>query len=317
MPIDLHILPKLKDSLSFLYVEHAIIEQKDTSIIMIREDGKTPIPIASLTVLLIGPGVTITHAAIKAVCDCGCSIVWSGEDAFRFYAMGLGETRKARNLLKQAALCMNKELHLEVVRKMYAKRFPKLDTSKLGLREIRGLEGIRMRESYKHMARFYGVDWKKRDYKHTDWNSADPLNRALSAANSALYGVCQAAIVSLGYSTGLGFIHTGKMLSFVYDVADLYKTETTLPAAFQAVRDFRVGENLERKVRINCRQFFHERKILKRIPEDLDWLFDIDLSENNELDQTVGDLWDEEEEAIAGGMNHGVDLNDSHYNGKR
>lgn len=71
MKKDLHELPKLRDSVSFIYAEHAVIEQNDSSIMLIQEEGKTPIPVSSVTCLLLGPGTRITHAAIKAIADNG------------------------------------------------------------------------------------------------------------------------------------------------------------------------------------------------------------------------------------------------------
>ncbi|MEG0766323.1 MAG: type I-E CRISPR-associated endonuclease Cas1e, partial [Clostridia bacterium] len=199
MPRDLHALPKLRDSLTFLYLEHAVIEQEALSIVAIQGADRIPVPIASMTVLLLGPGISITHAAVKAVCDNGCTIVWCGERAARFYAVGLGETRSAQNLLLQAHLCMKEDRHMEVVRRMYRRRFPEIDCEGMTLQQIRGMEGIRVREAYRQAARQYGVQWKGRDCKQENWEDADDLNRALSMANAVLYGLCQAAIVSLGF----------------------------------------------------------------------------------------------------------------------
>ena len=198
MPQDLQRLPKLRDSLSFLYIEHAIIEQDNLSIRAIRADGTVPIPIAAMTVLMLGPGVSITHAAIKAICDNGCTVVWCGENASRFYAVGMGETRSADNLLHQATLCMDEKRHMQVVRKMYERRFPDMDCSDLSLSQIRGMEGVRVREAYRLFSKQYGVPWTKRDYKTTSWEDASPINRALSTANNVLYSICQGAIVSMG-----------------------------------------------------------------------------------------------------------------------
>lgn len=304
LPIDFHQLPKLRDSLSFLYIEHAIIEQDDLSIVVIRNDGRIPVPIASTTVLMLGPGVSITHAAIRAICDNGCAVVWCGEHASRFYAVGLGETRSAENLLLQAKLCMDEERHMEVVRRMYLRRFPDMNCDGMTLRQIRGLEGIRVREAYRQFASQYGVPWKKRDYKQTSWDDADPINRALSLANTVLYSICQAAIVSLGYSPGLGFIHTGKMLSFVYDIADLYKAETSIPAAFSVVGGSYT--NLEAEVRTACRRTIRSAHVLKRIAEDIAWIFEQhDDSEQQTVDR-VGMLWDDSGN-IEGGKNYAGD----------
>ena len=304
MPKDLHELPRLSDSISYVYVEHSVIEQQDSSVVLLTKDGRIPVPIASTTCLLIGPGTSVTHAAIKAICDNGCLAVWCGEKLGRFYATGLGETRSSLNLLHQAALCMDKTSHLEVVRRMYARRFPKQLQEDRTLEQLRGMEGIRMKEAYKTMARFTGVPWHGRDYKTTAWDDADPINQALSVANVLLYSVCQAAVVSLGYSPALGFIHTGKMLSFVYDVADLYKTDITIPAAFEAVKDNVNPLELDLHVRLNCRKRLEAFQLMKKIPVDLAWIFDVSVEE--QLDAAItGSLWNEENGTVSGGVNYG------------
>jgi CRISPR-associated protein Cas1 len=216
---------------SYLYVEHCRIDQEDKAIALHDKNGKTPVPCASLVMLMLGPGTSITHAAIRALADNGCLVIWSGEENVRFYAQGMGETRSARNLLRQARLCSNPDRRLQVVLRMYQHRFDEPLGGGMTLRQIRGREGIRVRESYARASRATGVPWHGRSYVSTNWAAADPVNRALSCANSCLYGICHAAIVSMGYSPALGFIHTGKMLSFVYDIADLYKADLTIPLA--------------------------------------------------------------------------------------
>lgn len=246
-------LPKLRDSITYLYLEHAVIEQNDTAIVAIQKDGRIPIPIAAMTCLLLGPGTSVTHAAIRAICENGCMAIWCGEGATRFYAAGIGETRSAKNLLCQAKACMDEALHMQAVRRMYAIRFPNVKTDHLTLQQIRGMEGIRVRKAYELASRMTGVKWNKRSYKNQDWDMADPVNQALSEANAMLYGLCHAAIVSLGYSPGLGFVHTGKQLSFVYDIADLYKAETTIPAAFETVQHH---DKSSKEIRLRCRKYF-------------------------------------------------------------
>lgn len=303
MPKDLHSLPKLRDSLTYIYIEKAVIEQDATSIVSVQGTRRTPIPIAAMTVLLLGPGTSITHAAIKAISDCGCMVEWCGEKAQKFYAFGTGETRSAENLLKQAELCMDQEKHMQVVYRMYRRRFPEMHTEGMTLQQVRGLEGIRVREAYKSAAKEAGVKWTKRNYKTTDWDDSDPINQALSYANTILYALCQSAIISLGYSTGLGFIHTGKQLSFVYDIADLYKATTTIPAAFQAVAQN--DSDLYSLVRFKCRQYLHAQKVLKRIPEDIAWIFDISCDIEGLSVEDVGNLWDGDGNTIEGGKNYG------------
>jgi len=298
---DLHILPQLRDSISYIYIEHAVIVQKDSSIVAVKQMGHIPIPVASLTCLMLGPGVNITHSAIKVAAESGCMIIWCGDHGSFFYASGAGETRSAHNVMIQAKYCMDKTLHMEVVRKMYEIRFPKMDCSKMTLQQIRGLEGIRVRQAYQSAARLYGIKWKSRKYKKDDWDSADEINRALSSANALLYSICQATIVSLGYSTALGFVHTGKMLSFVYDIADLYKAETTIPAAFEAVKANRSYP--EKEVRNICRKYFQKIKLMQRIAKDIASFFADNDNEQADALRT-GELWNKEDISLPGGKNY-------------
>jgi CRISPR-associated protein Cas1 len=291
--------------MSYIYVEHAIIEQESLSIVIIKEDGRIPVPVASLTVLFLGPGTRITHAAVKAICDNGCMAIWCGEGAGRFYAYGMGETRSSANLLSQAKLCMDEEMHMKVVVRMYKRRFPDLPDREFTLKQIRGMEGIRVKQAYKQASQVSGVQWNGREYKQTKWDASNEINRALSAANACLYGLCHAAIVALGYSPGLGFVHTGKMLSFVYDIADLYKAETTIPASFEVVS--KKPDDVEREVRAVCRRYFKNHNVLKRIPEDIDWIFDISNNDQDVNSMAPGDIWDDEK-TTSGGRNYSHEL---------
>lgn len=299
---DFQSLPKIRDSISYIYIDHAVIEQQDSSIVINRKDSKIPIPVAATTCLMIGPGTSITHAAIKSATENGCMIVWCGDHGEKYYASGMGETRSAENLLLQAKLCMDSEKHLLVAKRMYKRRFPDLPEQEYTLQQLRGMEGIRMKQAYKLAAKQTGIKWNRRDYKTTSWEDSDPVNRALSTANSILYSICQAAIISLGYSPALGFVHTGKMLSFVYDIGDLYKADTTIPAAFEAVQ--RNPDECEEIVRALCRQRFNAIHLMKRIPEDIEWVFDVNDTEHR-VEQATGDLWNEDGTTSSGGKNYG------------
>jgi len=199
---------------------------------------------------------------------------------------------------------------------MYARRFPGIRIKGMSLKQVRGIEGIRVREAYRNASKASGVKWGKRDYKTENWDNANEINRALSYANTILYGICQAAIISLGYSTGLGFIHTGKLLSFVYDIADLYKATVTIPAAFDAVGQS--PPDLERTIRIECRKNLHAQKVLSRIPEDIAWILDIQAEREDEIALQPGDLWDGAGATTRGGVNYAKEdlSNGNDYDGK-
>lgn len=264
---DLHVLPKFRDGWSYLYVEHCRIDQEARAIAIHDEAGKVPVPCANLALLMLGPGVSITHAAISVLADHGCLVAWCGEEGVRFYAVGMGKTRSAANFLHQARAWADENLRMQVVRRLYQLRFSGKFDPGLTLRQIRGMEGVRVRDAYARAARETGVPWSGRSYRRDKWSNADPVNRALSVANACLYGICHAAIVSAGFSPALGFIHTGKMLSFVYDVADLYKAEVTIPVAFRAAAEEKDG--LERRVRVTCRDGFVSTRLLERIIPDV------------------------------------------------
>lgn len=300
---DLHELPKLRDSLSYLYVEHAVLNRKDHAIEYLREnEGRVIIPVAALSVLLLGPGTKITHAAIRTLSDNGCAVVWVGEEGTKFYAQGTGETRRSYHLLRQAELSCDPQMRLGVVRRMYQKRFPEPLSDDLTLEQIRGMEGARVRSAYYQSSHQYGVKWHGRSYERGNWGNSDPINRALSAAHALLNGLCHTAIVSGGYSPALGFIHTGKQLSFVYDIADLYKAEITIPLAFQLVAES--TEKVEARVRTACRERFRTARLLERILPDIDDLLDIpsgNVAEEEDYDgdpALPGPLWSEEEGQI-------------------
>jgi CRISPR-associated protein Cas1 len=294
---DLHELPKVRDSLSYLYVERSILERKRNAVEFVNENGRVMIPVAALCVLMLGPGTSISHAAIKVLADNGCTVLWLGEDATRFYAAGTGETRKAYHLLRQAELASDPEKRQKIVLAMYRKRFDAELDPALTLPQVRGYEGVRVRKAYATASNKYGVEWKGRRYDRGNWDKTDPINRALSAANALLNGLCHAAIVSGGYSPAIGFIHTGKQLSFVYDIADLYKVEATIPVAFATVAES--SEHVESRVRQACRDRFRELKLLNRILPDIDKLLDapvrwpVDLGDVDSDSGLPSELWEQ------------------------
>lgn len=306
---DLHLLPKFSDGWSYLYVEHCRVDQEAKAIAIHDEAGRVPVPCASLALLMLGPGVSITHAAVSVLADHGCLVAWCGEEGVRFYAMGMGETRSAANLLHQARLWGDEELRMGVVRRLYQLRFSESFDTALTLRQIRGMEGARVRDAYAKAARETGVPWSGRSYLRDSWAAADSINRALSTANACLYGICHAAIVSAGFSPALGFIHTGKMLSFVYDIADLYKADIAIPVAFGAVAEG--TDNIDRRVRLACRDLFVATRLLSRvIPDVQEALFlspKVTCLPNEQYDEdraAPGGLWDPEESQVEGGRSY-------------
>lgn len=296
----LRTLPKNRDRISFIYFEHCRIEQDDRAIAVFKENSKFFVPCAAISTLLLGPGTSITHAAIKTLADSICEVQWVGEDVMRFYACGRSGASNTRRLIHQATLWADAIQRLAVVRGMYLFRFKEPLDDNLSLQQIRGHEGVRVRTLYQRWSQETGVEWHGRDYKIDDWDAADPINKALSIANACLYAVCQAALHSVGYSPALGFIHTGKPLSFVYDVADLYKAETTIPAAFEAVAE--TYFDLHAIVRRKCRERFSDYRLMQRLVQDIDRV--LGYGDDDET-EPICFLWDDVLESVEGGTNWG------------
>jgi len=260
------------------------LDVNDSGLTFHQGDSVTPVPIDQLSVVMLGPGSTVTHAAIRSLSQNNCLLAWTGQDGIRLYSASIGGTYSSRRLIQQARLVSDESKRLQVAWRMYSFRFKEPLPSVVSLDRIRGMEGIRVRRAYADASAKYGVEWKGRCYDQNDWAKGDPINRALSAANACLYAVCHAAILSAGYSPGLGFIHRGKMLSFIYDIADLYKTETTIPVAFKIAAQG--PQNIEKMVRMECRQAFYDFKLMERILPDVAEV----LSVSDDLGESADEL---------------------------
>lgn len=271
-------LARVEDRISFVYLEHTVIAREANALTATGEDGVIHIPSAGLLMLMLGPGTNVTHQAMMVLSDSGASIVWVGENGVRYYAGGRPLARSTRLLERQAAIVSNTRERMRVARRMYAMRFPDEDVSGLAMQQLRGREGARVRTVYRDWSKRTGVKWDRRDYDVDDFEGSDDINQALSAANTCLYGIVQAAVVALGCSAGLGIVHTGHDRSFVYDIADLYKAETSIPVAFETVallRDGRddsgavSGSELGTAVRRQMRDRIVEMKLIERIVADV------------------------------------------------
>jgi len=254
----------IKDRVSLVFVQHGQIDVLNGAFVVIDQTGvRTHVPVGSVACIMLEPGTRISHAAVRLAALVGTLLVWVGEAGVRLYASGQPGGARADRLLYQAKLALNDESRLKVVRKMYELRFQEAAPMRRSVEQLRGIEGVRVRETYKLLAREYGVTWRARSYDRKHWDAADMPNRCLSAATSCLYGITEAAVLAAGYAPAVGFIHTGKPLSFVYDVADLFKFETVVPAAFQVAA--RMPKQPEREVRLACRDIFRSSHLLARI----------------------------------------------------
>lgn len=283
-------LARVDDRITFVYLEHAVIARDANALTATGEDGVIHIPSAGLLALLLGPGTNVTHQAMTVLADSGAAIMWVGEQGVRYYAGGRPLARSTRLLEQQARIVSNSRSRMRLARRMYEMRFPGEDTQALTMQQLRGREGARVRNVYREWSKKTSVKWDRRDYDVDDFDGSDEINQALSAANACLYGIVHAAVVALGCSAGLGVVHTGHDRSFVYDIADLYKAETSIPVAFECIALLRddPGDEVRRTppagrqaelsalVRRRMRNRFVELQLIDRIVRDIKGLLGAD-----------------------------------------
>jgi CRISPR-associated protein Cas1 len=307
-PADLSDLVRVEDRLSFVYLERCIVHREDNAITASDERGVIHIPGAALNALLLGPGTRVSHAAIALLADSGATVVWVGESGVRYYAHGRGLASGSRLLIAQATLVSNQSSRLRVARDMYALRFPGEDVRGLTMQQLRGREGARVRRAYRDASERFGVTWTRREYDPEDFDGADVLNRALSAASSCLYGLVHAVVVALGCSPGLGFIHTGHQRSFVFDVADLYRVELAIPVAFGVAAMAEEVDDIGSEVRVRMRDAFYGGQLAARCADDIKRLFSAHNASSEDQQDSRIHLWDGANRVVEGGRAYGEEV---------
>jgi len=264
----------LRERASILFVEKGRLDVLDGAFVMVDETGiRTHIPIGGLVCLMLEPGTRISHAAVALAARAGTLLIWVGEAGVRLYSAGQPGGARADRLLLQARLALDEDSRLRVVRKMYALRFEEDAPQRRSVDQLRGIEGARVRETYRLLAQRHGAIWNGRVYDPGEWGSADVVNRCLSAATAALYGITEAAVLAAGYAPAIGFLHSGKPQSFVYDIADIVKFETVVPEAFRVAAAVQHNRPLDGRpvadpvaeVRRRCRDAFRRADLLTRL----------------------------------------------------
>nr|WP_026162320.1 type I-E CRISPR-associated endonuclease Cas1e [Corynebacterium ulceribovis] len=297
-PLDRLLLSRMEDRLSFLYIERAVVNRDGNALTIHDSRGVAHVPATQLAVILLGPGTKVTYAAMALLGDAGTSAVWVGEKGVRYYAHGRPAAKTSRFAEAHARIWGNQRSRLRCARAMYSMRFPGEEVSQLTMAQLRGREGARMKRLYAAEAERTGVEWNRRSYDPNDFDSGDPINRALTEASAALYGIAHAVIVGLGFIPALGIVHTGTDRAFVYDIADLYKAEISVPAAFEAVAA--VSPDDELNVRKRVRDKVVTARLMQRMVHDLQALMEIP-TEDSYSDVELY-LWNELE-VIAAGVN--------------
>lgn len=295
-PLDLH---RVSERLSTLYIERSHVDRAENAIVIVNKARTVRVPAGFVASVMLGPGTRVTHAAMRLLADSGTAVAWVGEHGVRMYAAGLGPSRGADLVMRQAYLVTRPVERLSVARRMYGMRFPGEDVSSATMQQLRGREGARVKRIYKAHSERTGVPWHRRTYRPGEaFEAGDDINRALSAAHACLYGACHAAVVGVGASPALGFVHTGGAMSFVLDVADLYKSEYSIPVAFDLVS---AGITEEGDIRAGMRERFRDTKFMPRVVRDIVELLSDGIARPEDATDAHS-LWDEKQGTVAGGI---------------
>ncbi|MFG3370568.1 type I-E CRISPR-associated endonuclease Cas1e [Streptomyces sp. NPDC048156] len=303
-------LPRIADSLSFLYLDIVRIHQDDTGVcaeVTSERRGieKIYLPTAALGCVLLGPGTSITSRALATFARHGTTVLITGAGGVRCYAAALPDSLTTTWLERQTRAWADDTRRLSVATAMYEKRFGKATAPPdATLAQLRGLEGQRVKAHYRVLAQQYKIGRFRRAYDPASWDTQDPVNLALSAANTCLYGIVHAAILALGCSAALGFVHNGNQQAFVYDIADLYKADLTIPLAFSLNSSTNPESEARRSFRDGLRLF----KLLPRVAADIQELLNPDSAVGvPDPEEQLVDLWDPISGPVSGGKNHGMD----------
>ena len=205
----------VSDRISLIYADRGILEKEGHSLVLRQDAIDTIIPVGITAAILVGPGTTVTHAAVSLCAKEKTLLLWSGEQGVRIYAAGNPRGHPSQ-LVRQAVLHADQVSRLAIARRIFSLMFGEEAPPRLSIEQLRGIEGGRVKALYSRLAKQYGVAWEGR----TRDDLRDPVNAALAGVNAALYGLCEAVILALGYSPAIGFVHAGDSRSFVFDVAD-------------------------------------------------------------------------------------------------
>jgi CRISPR-associated protein Cas1 len=297
-------LTRTAERTSFIYLERCTVHRDANAITAQDAEGTTHIPSATINTLLLGPGTRITHQAMSVLGQTGAAVCWVGEQGVRYYASGRALSRSSALAEAQARQWASTRSRLAVARAMYRMRFPDEDPAGLTRHELLGREGRRLKDCYRAEAARTGVPWRGRRYTPGDFTSGDAVNQAITAAAQCMYGIAHAVVTSLGCSPALGFVHSGHELSFVLDIADLYKTEIGIPVAFDTAAHGE--EDVGSRTRRALRDRINETSLLSRCVDDIKHLL---LSDTANFPSSPGDhdvvvLQSDGGRQVASGVNH-------------
>jgi CRISPR-associated protein Cas1 len=271
------------DRHGLLYLEYGRLSVEDGTLRFVAAQsdcfaaGEYSIPYQAVSMILLGPGTSLTHDVLRLCARHGTLIAAVGEGGVKSYTappMGQGRSDVAR---RHAERWADPKARLDTARRLYAWRFGRVLPHR-DIETLRGIEGARMRESYRLVAQRFGIDWEGRRYDRSNPNAANVPNQAINHAATFIEAAADIAVAAVGALPPLGFIHEDSSNAFTLDIADLWRVDLTLPLAFGAARAYLEGktDNLEREVRKQAVRSFRQQKLIPRMIDRVKALFDVD-----------------------------------------
>ena len=248
-----------RDRAGLLYLARGALTARDGTLAFLQGEatssdallpGDYAIPLQGISMILLGPGSTVSHDALRLLAHARTALAAIGEDGVRMYTAPPLIPDRSGLARTQARVWADDKKRLDIARRMYAWRLGEVLPHR-NFDVLRGIEGARMKQSYRLIAKQIGVEWKGRHYDRASPDAADLANQALNHAASAVEAAAAIAVASTGTIPQLGFIHEDPGQSFVLDIADLYRDNITIPCAFRAAKRVaeRPFENIERTTR--------------------------------------------------------------------
>lgn len=238
------------------------------------EPGNYAIPLQGVSMILLGPGSTVSHDALRLLAHARTALAAVGEDGVRMYTAPPLIPDRSDLARAQARCWADDSLRLDIARRMYAWRLGEVLPHR-DIAVLRGIEGARMKQTYRLIAQQVGVEWRRRRYDRKNPNAADLPNQALNHAASAVEAAAAIAVASTGTIPQLGFIHEDPGQSFVLDISDLFRDKITIPFAFRAAK--RVDEHpdwsIERTTRRMVGRALADQKVIPAMIDRINMLF--------------------------------------------
>lgn len=268
------------DRHGLIWLDRGRLQVEDGCLRFVTSGGALPagdyqIPHQSVSIVLLGPGSSVTHDALRILAAHGCALAAIGAGGVRFYSAPPLLPDTSALARKQVMLWAEPSARIGVARAMFAVRFGE-EVKARTLDILRGMEGARLKRMYELTAQRYGVPWRGRRYDRNNPNAADIANQAINHAASAIEAAAAIAVASTATIPQLGFVHEDSGQSFVLDIADLVRHDVMLPIAFgvakQAIAN--PGENIDRLVRTRAAAVFNKEQVITKLINHIKALID-------------------------------------------